>query len=200
MNATIARRIVHALVAVALFGIAIAAPPQADAKQALNPGIVLGSSKDVAIRGPQTRIHIDVPTAKLRGVLADLDTAGAVKLVLHDVTADEPPGTQFNVYVAEQSNPAARRHVGTISWFGAFDYGAAARRTLTYDITKALRELGGPAVAGAGLAVVIEATTGRVSTDPSTAEQQRMLAAQRFRVASNLRIGSVELRAAPRGT
>ena len=190
---TIARALI---VLVLLGGAAVAQPQRA---LAAVEGVMLGSIKDVAIKGPQTTIGIDVPAAALRRALTHLDTAGAVQLILRNVTADSPPGAVFNVYVAKTSAPATRERVGTLSWFGAFRYRGrtgASRQTRTYDVTAALRALGGPAVADSGLTVAIEAATGRASTDPAGAGQEKERAADAFRVESNLRIGALELRAA----
>jgi len=164
------------------------------------PVTVLGASKSVAIKAPQTSIDIAVPKANLKRVLTNLETAETVQLVLRDVTAETHPGTLFNVYLAKKNNPAARQQVGTISWFGAFRHHAQSvplRQTLTYDVTEALRDLGGPAMSDAGVTVVIEATSGRVPADRSQADVERKRAFSTFRPESNLRIGSVELRAAP---
>jgi len=163
-------------------------------------GAVLGASKSVAVKAPQTSIDIAVPKDTLKRALLNLETAETMQLVLRDVTADTPPGTLFNVYLVKKSDPASREQVGTISWFGAFRHHGQSgpeRKTLTYDVTAALRALGGPAVAESGVTVVVEATTGRVPADRSKADAERNRAFSAFRAESNLRIGSVELRAVP---
>jgi hypothetical protein len=161
---------------------------------------VLGSSKSVTIKAPVTTIDVAAPKPSLKRALVNLDTAETVQLVLRDVTADKPPGTLFNVYLIKKNNPASRQQVGTISWFGSFRHHGQTvpdRKTLTYDVTAALRALGGPAVSDSGVSVVLEATTGRVPAAPSKAAALRNQAFSAFRADSNLRIGSVELRAAP---
>lgn len=163
---------------------------------------MLGSAKDVALKGPQTTIDIAVPKQRLRAALADLDTAQSVLLTLRNVSADTNPGTQLAVYLAKKNHPAMRRQVGIVSWYGAFRYrgrSGPAHRTLTYDVTEALRALGGRALADAGLTVVIEATTGRVSATGSAAADadEEAAAAREFRPQANLRIQSVELHAGP---
>jgi hypothetical protein len=163
---------------------------------------MLGSAKDVAIKGPHTTIDIPVPKHRLRAALNELDSAQSMQLTLRNVSADSPPGTLFAVYVAKTTDPAKRQQVGTISWYGAFMHRRQKRgpehRTLTYDITGALRTLGGRAVADSGLTVVIDATTGRVPASGSAADvaDENALAAREFRPQSNLRIQSVELHAA----
>ena len=165
-------------------------------------GTLLGSAKAVAIKAPQTTIDITVPKETLRRALVNLNTAGTTQLVLRDVTADTHPGTLFNVYLAKKSDPASRQQVGTISWFGAFRHHGKTvpdKKTLTYDVTSAIRDLGGAAVSDSGLTVVIEATSGRVPADRAATNAKETPAATAFRAQSNLRIGAVELRAAPPG-
>ena len=158
---------------------------------------VLGSSKAIAIKAPQTTIDIAVPKPALRRALANLTTAETTTLTLRDVAADQPPGTLFNVYLVKRGNAASRMLVGTISWFAAFRHHGQEtpyKRTLTYDVTAIMRDLGGPALADSGVSVVIEATDGTVSTGGATAVTARNDAFKAFRTESNLRIGAVELR------
>ena len=167
-------------------------------------GAVVASSQGVAIKSPQTTIDIPVPREKLLKPLAQLDTAETMQLYLRDVTADRHPGTLFNVYLAKKGDPSSRQEVGTITWFNAFrhhGHTGPEKRTYHYDVTNALRALGGPAVADAGgVTVMIEATTGHVPADKSKVEEEKKLAANAFHAESNLRIGAVELRAAPQPT
>src|SRR5258708_1134362 len=134
-------------------------------------GAVLASSPGVAIKSPQTTIDLPVPREKLAAPLAQLDTAETMQLYLRDVTADRHPGTLFNVYLAKKGDPSSRQEVGTITWFNAFrhhGHTGPEKRTYHFDVTNALRALGGPAVADAGVVtVVIEATTRRVPPDKS---------------------------------
>ncbi len=161
---------------------------------------MLGSTKGISIKNPQTSIDVAVPKAMLEKATSRLETAEAVELVLRDVTADSHPGVLFDVYLARKDDPSKREHVGTISWFGAFrkhqGQRMAPHKTLRYDVTSAVSALGGPSVAGAGLTVVIEATNGTTPADASKADEERKKANDAFRAGANLRIGSVELRAA----
>ncbi len=161
----------------------------------------LGSKKGVAITSPQTAVDIPVPKPNLTNALADLNTAQTTQLVLRDVAADAPPGALFNVYVAKKSNPTVRQRVGTISWFAVFGThhgdSAPVHRTLTYDATAALRALGGSSLVSSGVTVIFEATSGRVPSGQAKADVRA--AATEFRAASNVRIGEVDLRAAPAG-
>lgn len=171
----------------------LATPPEAT---------MLGSVKNVALKGPHTTIALPLPRQKLRGALNDLNTAQSVQLILRNISADSPPGTLFAVSIAKATDPAKREQVGTISWYGAFMHhgraGGPAHLTLTYDVTAALQALGGRTLADSGLTVVIDATTGRVSSGASAAgdRDESASAAQDFRPQANVRIESVELYAA----
>jgi hypothetical protein len=106
-----------------------------------------------------------------------------------------PPGVLFNVYVAKKSDPQARKFVGTISWFGTFRHHGRKSpegRTLQFDVSDQLQELGNIANAS-GLTVTIEATQGRVPTDPKQAEVMQTAAAKAFRPQAKMQIGSIEL-------
>jgi len=109
-------------------------------------------------------------------------------------------GSPYDVFLAKKGSPDAREHVGTISWFGAFRHHGTSgpvKKTLTYDVTEALRALGGAELSGAGLTVIVEATEGRDSSDPAAAAASRTSAAAAFRAESKLSIGAIELQAAP---
>jgi hypothetical protein len=169
---------------------------------AIQNTVMLGASPAVPIKGPLTSIDIPVPKGRILEPLKHLEKAEAMELVLRDVTADSHPGVLFNVYLAKKGDPGSRQRIGTISWFGAFHHrgrhAGPEKKTLTYDVTRALQALGGPAVADSGgVTVMIEATSGRVPADQSKAEQEKKLAGAAFRTESNLRIGAVELRTAP---
>ena len=160
---------------------------------------MVGAAKSILIKSPMTSVDLDVPRPKLEAALADLQAPGTVELVLRDITADSPPGVLFDVFLAKKDDPANRQHVGTISWFGAFrhrhgDQEGPEKKTLTFDVTDELRELGGTAAAS-GLTVVIEATHGRVPTDRAKLQAQRDEASKAFRAGANLQIGSIELQA-----
>lgn len=172
---------------------ALAAAPPARG----GPLAVVHKSPAVPITKAQTVVDLDMPPASLTTAVAD---TGPVELVLRDVTAASHPGVLFDVYLARKGSPDERRLVGTISWFGAFRHhgkAEAVKKTLEYDVTDALRALGGDALRQSGLSVVVEATDGRDSSDPAEAASLRTTAAAAFRAESKLSIGSIELRAAP---
>jgi tyrosinase len=157
-------------------------------------------SSAVPITKPQTVVDLDIPPARLAAAVGDLDRAAPVELVLRDVTAASHPGVLFDVFLAKKGSPDAREHVGTISWFGAFRHHGTSgpvKKTLTYDVTDALRALGGAELRETGLTVIVEATDGRDSSDPATAAASRTSAAAAFRAESKLSIGAIELQAAP---
>jgi Common central domain of tyrosinase/Polyphenol oxidase middle domain len=160
----------------------------------------LGSVGNVAITKPTTTVDLTVPHQAMTNALTAPHAAGSVELVLHDVAADTPPGTLFNVYLAVKGDPAKRQQIGTISWFGAFNnhhasHGTVQKRTYTFNATDALHALGSGA-GTAGVQVVLEASDGLVSTSGAavTAHAQTE---QAFRPDANMRIGSMELRAVP---
>jgi hypothetical protein len=151
--------------------------------------VVLSSAKDIAIDHPQTTVDINLPGSTLRGSL------GQTELVLRDLTAQSPPGVLFDVYLARKSEPTVRKLAGTISWFGAFRHRAEhgpEKRTLRFDVTDQLRELGGAANTS-GLIVMIEATQGRVPVDKSKTQAFQADAAKSFRPEAKLQIGAIEL-------
>jgi len=160
------------------------------------------ATESIAITTPTTSVDLKVPPAPLASLFANVSGAAAkVQLVLRDITADRHPGTMFNVYLEKTANPADRQYVGTISWFSDFSHrhpghGGAVNKTLTFDVTDQLRALGG-GTTGAGLTTVIEATNGLVSSNPQTLSTLRAAAANSFQPGANLRIGSIELQAAP---
>jgi hypothetical protein len=104
----------------------------------------------------------------------------------------------FDVYIAKKDAPNERKVAGTISWFGAFRHHGSTgpyKKTLRFDVTDQLRELGGTANTS-GLTVTIEATQGRVATRPSVAPGMQADAANAFRPQAELQIGAIELRQA----
>jgi hypothetical protein len=173
--------------------VAVAAPSN-EGKKAM-----IGASKSIAIKQAVTSVDLDVPQPKLKATVESLERPGTVELVLRDVTAESHPGVLFNVYLAKKGDPSSRQHVGTISWFGAFRHHGTegpVKKTLSYDVTRKLRALGG--AASSGLTVVIEATEGRRSSaGAAQTEALRNTASQHFRAEANLRIGAIELRAVP---
>jgi hypothetical protein len=183
--------------------VAAAAPPApAAAPRGEREKAMLGSVKAVPIQSPTTHIELDIPRPQLEGALRDLTQPESVRLTLRDITADGHPGTLFHVYLAKKGDPEQRKHVGTLSWFGAFrhrhggDHGPAAE-TRSFDVTDELRELNGGSLAAAGLTVILEATDGRVPVNEERHPEHRERVRNAFRAESNLRIGAVELHAVP---
>jgi hypothetical protein len=169
----------------------------APAPVALKQPTAIGAASNVAIKGPLTSVDLEVPAQQLKDALGDLQHAGAVELVLRDVTADSHPGVLFDVFLAKRGDLATRQLVGTLSWFSAFHHHGSpgpSKRTLHYDVTEKLRALGGDALAASGLSVVIEATRGRRFADAAKTEDERQRAGKEFRTESNLQIGAIELR------
>jgi hypothetical protein len=163
--------------------------------------VTLGAVGGVAITSPTTTVDLTVPHQAMVNALAAPRAAGAIELVLHDVVADTPPGTLFNVYLAVKGDPAKRQQIGTISWFGAFNnhhagHGVVQKRTYTFNVTDALRALGSGADT-AGVQVVLEASNGLVPTNRAGVAAQSQQTQQAFRPDANMRIGSMELRAVP---
>ena len=183
-----------ALLAVPVAGPAHVGPEAVENKQ------VLGTAPGVSVKEAITSIDIAVPKPAMQTALAHLEHARDMQLVLRDVTADSQPGVLFNVYLARKDDPSKRERVGTISWFGAFRSHGGKRmtpkKTLRYDVTSEVKALGGPSLSEQGLTVVIEATTGVVPKESAKAVEQPRLAAQAFKKEANVRIGSIELRAA----
>jgi len=157
---------------------------------------LLAASKTVNIVRPQTAVDIEVPQAKRMNLFAQPQGAATMELVLRDITAQSHPGVLFDVYVAKKGDASVRKLAGTISWFGAFRHHGSKgpeKKTLSFDVTDQLRELGGTA-STTGLTVTIEATQGRVPADQSKAEAMRAVAAKAFRPQAKLQIGAIELR------
>jgi hypothetical protein len=157
---------------------------------------VLGTTTGILINNPQTTVDINVPELKLRDLFAQPEGTATPELVLRDVTAESPPGVLFDVYIAKKDAPNVRKLAGTISWFGAFRHHGSTgpfKKTLRFDVTDQLRELGGTANTS-GLTVTIEATQGRVAAHPSMAPGMQADAAKAFRPQAKLQIGAIELR------
>ena len=154
----------------------------------------------MSVKDAVTTVDIAVPKPTMQTALSHLENAQSMQLVLRDVTADSEPGVLFNVYLARKDDPSKRERVGTINWFGAFRSHGGQRmkpkKTLRYDVTSEVKALGGTDLSDKGLTVVIEATSGVVPKESAKAAEQPKLAAQAFRKEANVRIGSIELRAA----
>lgn len=172
-----------------------AAPPQAKGPMAL-----VHKSPSVAVTQARTVVDLDIPPPRLTSAVAGLGGGSPVELVLRDVTAESHPGVLFDVFVAKKGALDERQQVGTISWFGAFRHHGKTgpeRRTFEYDVTDALRALGGDALRASGISVIVEATEGRDSSDAAEKTASTARAAAAFKAASKLTIGAIELRAAP---
>jgi hypothetical protein len=154
----------------------------------------LSISSRIAVDHPQTTVDINVsePNAKL--LVAPPEGTVATELVLRDVTAESHPGVLFDVYIAKKSQPQTRKFVGTISWFGAFRHHGSKgpeKRTFEFSVSDQLRELG--EIAGTSLTVTVEATEGRVPTNPDQAKSMQAAAAKAFRPEAKMEIGAIEL-------
>lgn len=93
---------------------------QAAAAGGVKKMTMLGTTKAILINQPQTTVDINVPKHMLHEFFAQSQGAATAELVLHDITAQSPPGVLFDVYIANKANPNVRKLAGTISWFGAF--------------------------------------------------------------------------------
>ena len=170
------------------------APPAAPAAP-----VTVHTTGGVAVTSPTTSVDLNPPRPAMVNAFAAIRNRGAMEVVLHDVVADTPPGTLLDVFLSVKGDPGKRQQIGTISWFGAFNHhraghtGATAR-TLTFDITSAVRALGG---ADLGLVVVFEASSGLVPADRTQTSVLREEAQRSFRPEANVRIGSIELRTVP---
>jgi hypothetical protein len=154
----------------------------------------LGISNRIAVDHPQTTVDINVsePNAKLLEALPEGTVA--TELALRDVTAESHPGVLFDVYIAKKTQPQTRKFVGTFSWFGAFRHHGSKgpeKRTFEFSVSDQLREL--RAIAGTSLTVTVEATEGRVPTDPNQAKSMQAAAAKAFRPEAKMEIGAIEL-------
>lgn len=178
-----------------------AAPAVAAAVPGVDEALpVLASAAGVAVDAPEIDIVLSPAAALYAASLEEVGRPGTLWLVLRDVVADAPPGALIHVLVARGDRPETRLHAGTLSWFGVFGHrghGGAHPRTFQLDISDELAELGGRDAAGGGLVVSLVATDGRRHLDPEHAEAERDEAREAFRSEANLRIGAVELLAAP---
>ena len=160
---------------------------------------VLGRATGIRLSEPHTAVDLGT-SGGARPISHSLQPESAAgELVLHDVSAEGPPGVLFDVFIAPKSNPSARQYVGTISWFGVFGHHHGTSgpkpktRTLRFDVTDPLRKLGAAADA-AGLTVSFDASTGLVSSTPAPATGVQADASKAFRPQSQVQIGAVEIR------
>jgi Protein of unknown function (DUF_B2219) len=125
----------------------------------------------------------------LHEFFAQSQGAATAELVLHDITAQSPPGVLFDVYIANIANPNVRKLAGTISWFGDLRHHSMTgpvKETLLFDVTDKLRELG--AGNTSDVTVTIEATQGRVPVNSANAQAMRANAVSAFRPQAKLQI------------
>lgn len=159
---------------------------------------VLGSAKSITLSPTTTSVDVPLPKPVLRGF------AGAApshtQLVLRNVSSKSDPGALLSVFVAPKNQPANRKYVATVNWFGVFDMAhegmqqpGPVSRSFQYDITQQLRALG--LTETGELTVVFEAASGLV---PSAKKPLKLGAAPppaaKFRPDAALTIGAVELR------
>lgn len=169
-----------------------AAVPQEVSPTAIETnGTVLASAKSISVDKATTSVAISAPATNLLGLPAA--PSGPVYLVLRDITAQSPPGTLLDVYIAKKGQPQSKLYAGTISWFNDFSIGhhhhsGPLDKTLEFDVTDQLKKLG--ITGAAGLTVSIEATSGRaLAKGVATAHEATV-----FRPQAHVQIGSIELR------
>ena len=160
---------------------------------------VVASVPAISINKASTSVDVPVPAAGPR-------TPGPTgpstsELVLRDVTAQSSPGTLLDVYIAKKGQPASRKFVGTINWFGAFRHHGMTgpdQRTLSFDVTAQLRALG-ITPGSTAFTVTFEATNGRVSSAPAGAATSHTVPANAptVRPEAKLQVGTIELRRVP---
>jgi Common central domain of tyrosinase/Polyphenol oxidase middle domain len=171
-------------------------PPQAQA-----PSVSLITSA-ANVRVTSAKTSVDLPLSRTSGPqLFSFAKPTTIELVLVDLTAKSPPGVAFDVYIAKKDSPENRQFVATISWFGVFRHHGSkepTKRTLSYDVTDAVRKLGA-AVNTATLTVLVEATTGLTPVNASSADVMRAEAAKSFRSQAGVEIRKIELRQSGQG-
>jgi hypothetical protein len=158
---------------------------------------MLASTKTIHITEASTSVNIPLRASKMRSLAVSPAGSTASELVLRDITAESEPGTMLDVYISKTGEPANRKYVGTINWFGAFEHREAMtgpdRKTLKFDITTQLKTLELSADTP-GLTVTFEASNGRVPNKPSEVPPQNARAEQSFRPDANVQIGTIEFR------
>ena len=157
---------------------------------------VVASTQAISITNASTSVDVPAPAAAPRGV--PQGTANS-ELVLRDITAQSSPGTLLDVYIAKKGQPATRKFVGTINWFGAFRHHGMTesdQRTLTFDVTSQLKALG-ITPGSTTFTVTFEATNGRVSAGGAATSHTVRTNGPAVRPEAKLQVGSIELRRAP---
>jgi Common central domain of tyrosinase/Polyphenol oxidase middle domain len=161
------------------------------------PVMVATSSKPVSLTQATTSVDITVPATKLHSLAIAPEGSSSSELVLRDVTAQSLPGAMVDIYIAKKEQPANRKFVGTINWFGAFRHHGTTmpyKQTHEFDVTEQLRTLG-VTTGTSGVTVTFEATNGRVPTGAAPAAKTNA-AAPAFRPEAKLQIGTIEIRQA----
>ena len=177
---------------------AAAVAPQAAASGNERFPVMVGStSQPVSLTQATTNVDIAVPATAMHSLAVAPPGSSSSALILRDVTAQSLPGAMVNVYIAKKEQPANRKFVGTINWFGAFRHHGTTvpyQQTHEFDVTEQLRTLG-VTTGTSGVTVTFEATDGRVPTGAAPAATANT-AAPAFRPEAKLQIRAVELRQA----
>ena len=151
----------------------------------------LGGVTQVRLDQPSLSVRLPFATAGpaadlLRQALAGPAGRATAELVLDGMTVSQPPGVQFNVYLANPGPNPRRQYVGTLSFFGvSHASGHVELPERTFDVTEQLQALKSPRLTE--VQVMFEATDG---TPQSTPEK----AGVSLNRQAGLRIGSLRLR------
>jgi hypothetical protein len=152
----------------------------------------LGSAAQIRLDEPTVSVRLPVATSgpaadRLRQALAGPIGRTTAELVLDDMEVSQPPGVQFNVYLATTGPTPRRQYVGTLSFFGvAHRSGHVALPGRTFDVTEQLQALKGQSPQLSEVQVVFEATEGTADSTPEKAGPQ-------LNRQAGLRVGSVRL-------
>jgi hypothetical protein len=155
---------------------------------------VVASTQAISITNASTSVDIPAPAVAPRTPPGPSTS----ELVLRDISAQSSPGTLLDVYIAKKGQPATRKFVGTINWFGAFRHHGMTgpdQRTLSFDVTSQLRALG-ITPGSSAFTVTFQATNGRVSTG-GAATSRTAGNASTVRPEAKLQVGAIELRRVP---
>jgi hypothetical protein len=149
---------------------------------------IVASKSSIVLSPSTTTVDIAVAWPSLLQSNPQAPTPSTL-LVLRNITAQSPPGEILKVYVASKEHPDKKIQVAAISWFNAFGHHSTGPsvRTLSYDVTDELRQLGVTSGTSA-LTVSFEAATGLVTPRAAAAAQAL------FRPEARLTIGAVEFR------
>jgi len=159
---------------------------------------VLGSAPALSVDRPQVSVDIPLSEASRAALTAQAVTsAGPVYLVLSDITAQSPPGTLLDVYIAKKGSADKKLYVGTISWFNDFGVGkhhqiGPMKKTLRFDVTDQLKKL--DIGSEEALSLSIQASSGRISAKETPTQELRASDAAAFRTEAHVQIGAIQLR------